>query len=73
MMMVSLFPYDLNDATGIPPGMAVTIEASAVTWRTFGSIQAPVQPPAAIAPIFAGETYLVLSIAFTTGLIIQYI
>ena len=70
-MMVSLFPYDLDDTTGIPAGKAVTIQAKAVTWRTFGSILAPVQPAAAVAPDDAGAINLALSFISAVALAAQ--
>ena len=53
-MMVSVFPYDLNDS-GLTSTQIVTIEAKAVTWRAALSFNAPTQPS---VPIIAPDTAL---------------
>ena len=40
-MMVSLFPYDLNDNIGIPTGANVEITWQSVSWRSWASVDAP--------------------------------
>jgi len=62
-MMVSLFPYDGSDTTGITGTNSVVLTGSAVTWRAVESFNAPVQPAAAVAPNSAGAAYLVAGAA----------
>jgi hypothetical protein len=57
-MMVSLFPYDMTDSTGIASGKNVTLKASAIAWRAVKSFNAPAQPAAVSAPDSAAAAYL---------------
>ena len=56
--MVSLFPYEGTDTTGIPTGKSVVLSFSTVTWRAAQVWNAPVQPAAAVAPDAAAAAYL---------------
>jgi hypothetical protein len=49
-MMVSLFPHDQTDTTGIPADKNVTLRAYALQWAKFGNVKAPSRPPKATAP-----------------------
>jgi hypothetical protein len=57
-MMVSLFPYDMTDTTGIAASKNVTLKAQVVAWKAAQSFNAPSRPNAVSAPDSAAAAYL---------------
>jgi len=62
-MMVSMFPYDNSDTTGVAASKTIVMNIKAVTWNAWKSFQAPSQPAASVAPDAAAATYLAASAA----------
>jgi hypothetical protein len=62
-MMVSMFPYDNSDTTGVAATKTIVMNIKAVTWNTWKSFQAPSQPAASVAPDAAAATYRAASAA----------
>jgi hypothetical protein len=56
-VMISIFPY-VGTWTGLTGVQAITVTASAVTWRTHYSIDRPDQPGAATSPDASGASAL---------------
>lgn len=70
-MMLSLFPSDPTQSSGLIDTQTINIEASAVEFTNLATIIAPVQPAAALDPIQEGHAWLLkASSIFTLGLIV---